>query len=638
MPTAADIFREISTSPTAPWNVLHALSTAPQGQYEPDLIYRMRTVNVPIGIQGPPGSNAPLPNDVFLGSPASRAAAAPPPTPAPKPGQAAGAFPNSFKDPAYNSAEAYASKLTGVPADLLARVRMLGERSNADQVNQRTGASTPYQITASTRQGIMKNYGIDPWSSPQNAALGSAYVLWEQAGRPKPGGWSADTAARAVGGYFGGAAGAANPFGTISDGNNTVGQYTQRVLGPDTKLPFPALNPYDQRYDRAAMGQLDAEQKALMTPSHFSVAGPGPAPELPKPEAIPTTDFSASDAALADMKPVEITAKEQMQIQRKDFFQGLAQAMANSPGNEGLGTFLMHLGAGALAGKAAASDEIKHEQDKFDDKMARYQAAVYQNDLAKAQTIHQEATAQVAQNNQFARDNWTVAYDNWKGAGGSVNISGTNAVVTRKDTNGNITVDTLPIASAVGAAMAQQRANLFSSIGGRVFAGNQQIAGMANSLAARAAIQQMNGGPSKVSDAAAAAAPAMYATWLTTHGGVGDVIGADGLKSLEQSIQQQIPPQITAGSKEWIDRHDNIMANELTKLAVASPDIMKKMMAAGSAMPSQMSADALSAAKTRTATDARGQTTTSTTAPAAADIFSSEQFNQDLADHGYSRY
>jgi hypothetical protein len=636
MPTsAADIFRMMRDSPIAPWAVFNQLQNLPQGNYEPNAIYRARTLNVPVGVQGPTGSAAPIRNDLglseALGVPALQSKPAAKPT-------AASVFPNSFNDPAYQKAIQSAATVVPIPADLLSDIVKNGERSNADQTSS-VGAKTPFQITPETRAGIIKNYKIDPWANPQNAALGAAYVLWEQAGKPKTASWDQATRARAVGGYFGGAAGAANPFGSLSDGGTTVGEYTQRVLNGDTKLPFPALNPYDPTMDQNALAEIENERKALMQPSHFSVAGPGPAPELPKPEALPTTDFSQADADLQKLKPIEMSAKESLTRERDGFFKGIAQAMMNMPANEGLGTFFMRLGGAALGGREQARDEIRKEQDKFDDKMAQFQAAVYQNDLAKAQTLHGEAVAQVNQNNQYARDNWSVAYDQWKGAGGVVNISGTNAVVTRKDANGNMTADVLPIAGAVNAAIAQQRAQMFGSIGGRQFAGNQQITAMTNALSARAAIESMSGGASKESDAAVAAAPAMYSTFLVTHGGVGDVIGADGLKSLEQNIQKQlVQSQIVPGSKDYIERHDQMMATELTKLAIASPDIMKKMMQAGSAMGSFKAAEALDASKTSTRTDDRGRTTTTTSAPAAADMFSSDDFNDQLASHGYSRY
>lgn len=63
---------------------------------------------------------------------------------------------------------------------------MRGERSNADQVSP-AGARTVYQITPQTRAGIMRNYGFDPWSSPEAAARGAAAILKE--GYQRTGSW-----------------------------------------------------------------------------------------------------------------------------------------------------------------------------------------------------------------------------------------------------------------------------------------------------------------------------------------------------------------------------------------------------------------------------------------------------------------
>ena len=548
--------------------------------------------------------------------------------------KAADVFPATYTDPRWDQMEAAVAAGFHNPtlADALAKLRTYGERSNSNQTST-AGAKTPYQITPETRAGIMKQYGFDPWSSPQNAVRGAAIAATTytgtQANFNDP-----NVLAKAAGGYFGGAKGAANPFGSASDGGTTTADYVSRVTGQMT-------NPYDPSYDIAALGEINKEGQALMQPSHFSVAGPGPAPELPKPIDVPKTDFSQADQALAAMQPVAMTEKEKLQRERRGFFSGLAQAMMSTPANEGLGSFFMRLGGGALAGRQAAEDQIQKEADRFDDKMAAYHAAVFQNDMVKAKVAHDEAAQQVEQTNQYNRDNWTVKYNDWKGAGGTVDISGTNAVIQRRDQNGNVSVDVLPIASAVNAALAQQRANLFSSMGGRTMAGNQQITAYSNALVARQAISTMAGGASNQAekDAAATAAPAMYATFLTTHGGVADVIGADGMKSLEDSINKQLlQSQMIPGSQQYVERHDQMMATELTKLALADPQIMNKMMVAGKAMGSFNAAEALGKATTRTATDAKGQTTTSTTMP-ASEMFDNNTINGvDLTPYGYQRY
>lgn len=70
---------------------------------------------------------------------------------------------------------------------MLAAVRTRGERSNADQVSS-AGARTVYQITPETRAGIIRNYGFDPWSSPEAAAAGAAAILRE--GFRRTGNWT----------------------------------------------------------------------------------------------------------------------------------------------------------------------------------------------------------------------------------------------------------------------------------------------------------------------------------------------------------------------------------------------------------------------------------------------------------------
>lgn len=539
------------------------------------------------------------------------------------------AFPISYKDPLYANVEAQAAQQFGGPyastlAALLGRIRTMGERSNANQVNQRTGASTPYQITSDTRAGIQKNYGFDPWANPLNAAKGSAIVLLEQAGAFKKGGVNLNdpsVQARAVGGYFGGSAGAANPFGSISDGISTAGEYTQRVLGSNTGLSAPFLNPYDPSYDAAALGQIGREEKALKTPFSMSM-NVGPAPELPQPEAVPTTDFSKSDEALAAMRPVEMSEKERLKRERTGYWSGIGQAMMGMSGNEGIGTFFMKLGGGALAGRFGADKEIEKEQDRYEDKLSQYNAAVYNNEWAKAKISQDELKAQADQNNSFNQANWKIGYSNWL-KNSTVDISGTNAVINQSDPRtGQVTVRTIPIGPAVDAAIAQQRAGVFQSMGGRQMGGNQQITGIENGIMGRAAIMSMQGNNQAEADGAAAAAPAFYGTFIAGHGLTADLLGAEGAKSLEESVGKQLMGMgMAPGSQQYIERHDRIVATELAKLGLASPEMMQKMMSVGAAANSfEQSARQYSRSE-RTSTDSKGRQTTSTTYNNASDIF-----------------
>lgn len=106
-------------------------------------------------------------------------------------------FPTSYKDASYDEVDSLAEQATGIPPGLLSRIRLVGEKSNANQVSS-AGAKSPYQIIDSTRNAILEKYKIDPYLNPKNAALGAAYLLKE--GLQRNGG----NVREAVGEYIGG--------------------------------------------------------------------------------------------------------------------------------------------------------------------------------------------------------------------------------------------------------------------------------------------------------------------------------------------------------------------------------------------------------------------------------------------------
>lgn len=95
-----------------------------------------------------------------------------------------GGFPRSFRDPAYELLARAAEERTGLPRGILDAIRTRGEMSNAGQVSE-AGARTPYQFIPQTRQGMIKNYGVDPWKNPEEATQAAALLLRENFGRTK---------------------------------------------------------------------------------------------------------------------------------------------------------------------------------------------------------------------------------------------------------------------------------------------------------------------------------------------------------------------------------------------------------------------------------------------------------------------
>lgn len=84
-----------------------------------------------------------------------------------------------YNDPFYDKTDEEASKKTGVPLNVLKRVRLLGEQSNENWVSD-AGARGVYQFIPETRNAVLKKYGVDAWK-PEQASLAAAYLLKENA-------------------------------------------------------------------------------------------------------------------------------------------------------------------------------------------------------------------------------------------------------------------------------------------------------------------------------------------------------------------------------------------------------------------------------------------------------------------------
>ena len=109
--------------------------------------------------------------------------------------------PNSYADPYWTDLASTTSEKLGLPHGLLETILLHGEKSNANQVSE-AGAKTPFQITPSTRNLVLKRDGIDAYLSPENAAEVAGLVLkdglnWAQRTTQDP-----DAAAKLAAGYY----------------------------------------------------------------------------------------------------------------------------------------------------------------------------------------------------------------------------------------------------------------------------------------------------------------------------------------------------------------------------------------------------------------------------------------------------
>lgn len=171
------------------------------------------------------------------------------------------AFPSSFRDQRYAALARAAEQAYNLPAGILDAIRLRGERSNADQVSS-AGARTPYQFIPSTRQGMIRNYGTDPWKDDTSATDAAAQLLAENHNRAG-GSWN-----KAIAMYSGG-----NHPGPSSY------HYQSRVGNFDTDTSKPYYTGADEmpqsRYPVInGVDPLAPERPAMPAPL------PGPAPSV----------------------------------------------------------------------------------------------------------------------------------------------------------------------------------------------------------------------------------------------------------------------------------------------------------------------------------------------------------------------
>ena len=122
----------------------------------------------------------------------------------------------SYKDPHWSNLSANTEKLLKLPSGLLQNIVMHGEKSNADQVSS-VGARTVFQITPTTRNLVLKKYGVDAYLNDKNAAMAAGLLLQESLKRNN------GNVEAAIGEYHGGTD--RTNWGPINKA------YRQRVMG-----------------------------------------------------------------------------------------------------------------------------------------------------------------------------------------------------------------------------------------------------------------------------------------------------------------------------------------------------------------------------------------------------------------------
>lgn len=155
---------------------------------------------------------------------------------------------NSYKDPYWSNLSAYTENVLKLPTGLLKNIMLHGEKSNADQVSS-AGAKTVFQIIPSTRDQVLKKYGVDAYLNDKNAAMAAGLLLKESLTRNK------GNIEAAIGEYHGGTDRA--NWGPVNKA------YRQRVVGA---MDNPARDEYKDRSAQIVAAyrakQKEQEQKS----------------------------------------------------------------------------------------------------------------------------------------------------------------------------------------------------------------------------------------------------------------------------------------------------------------------------------------------------------------------------------------
>lgn len=169
---------------------------------------------------------------------------------------------NSYKDPYWSNLSANTEKLLKLPTGLLQNIVLHGEKSNADQVSS-VGAKTVFQITPTTRDLVLKKYGVDAYLNDKNSAMAAGLLLKESLGRNN------GNVEAAIGEYHGGTDRAnwgdvnrayrKRVTGAMNGNNQSQSQNTfQRVKANFQQEQAPTIA---KVYDAYRSGKLNAQQK-----------------------------------------------------------------------------------------------------------------------------------------------------------------------------------------------------------------------------------------------------------------------------------------------------------------------------------------------------------------------------------------
>lgn len=352
--------------------------------------------------------------------------------------------------------------------------------------------------------------------------------------------------------------------------------------------PGALRSPFDPAYINRAAGFADQAAQHLLTPSQITTAGIGPMPEQPRPEPIPKTDFSAAETNLEALRPVEFTEKEARNLHWSNFWSGLGKAMASSPEGEGLGSLFLRLGGGALMAKGATKSDIQARKDAYDTKLAKFNAALYEHNMGKAQTLQNELLADWQATETWVQNKFKQEFNIWA-SNSRPQLIGTDIVTNVLDPKtGASTITRTPVRELVLAENARQKAGLAERAFGVHNAANAQMTGIGNRINGQIVLGQVaevmadeNAAPGE--RAAAAYFGPMAAVQRAVDGGMlSSIYGEDELEAMVEDATQSVTTMgIRPVDKGWNEAIKNAVIGRVLVTLSDQPTLDRLMATTG---------------------------------------------------------
>lgn len=333
-------------------------------------------------------------------------------------------------------------------------------------------------------------------------------------------------------------------------------------------------------YQQAQGMIMDAGRLAQQPMSHTWNAPA--APEAPAPTPIQPTDFSAVTSRLEAARPEGMTDRERVRRQRRGWLAGIARGLASvdlsASGGAGVGQLLAAVGSGALAGRAAADEDIDAREDLHDQQMREWNVLMANHETQKANDLAQTMRYNSEQAYQHSLRRFELAYREWE-VQARPQISGGRIFTTQVNDDGTRTVNSAPIDNSALAGAMMSAAQIQMAI-----AAGQNEVGRANWQFNAAQVLAQAAQTQQPQDMATAIA--IRVGEAIQSGAVLQAMSPDEFEEMSESAQAmalaQVPPTMTGSDAD--SRRLEIMQTQLiagiTARAMQDPQLRAVLMGA----------------------------------------------------------